>query len=122
MRLSFIQLSGFAANWRRMKFTDEDLRALENAVAQRPDGPPVMSGTGGLRKIRFAPRSAGSGKSGGARACYAYFPEFGLVYFCAVYAKNDRASLSAAERGAFRRVLQSYQEYLRENAGRGRTP
>jgi hypothetical protein len=85
VKLSFIQLSAFSSNWARMKLTDEDLRALEAAIQDAPDGPPVMRGSAGLRKVRFAPASSSSGKSGGARACYAYLPEFGLVYLCAVF-------------------------------------
>ena len=67
MQLSFIQLSGFTSNWKRMKFTDMDLRALERALADAPDVSPVISGTGGLRKIRFAPVANAGGKSGPAR-------------------------------------------------------
>ena len=78
--LSFIQLSAFSKNWKRLGLTDDDLRVLESAIQNGPTTPPVMKGTGGLRKIRFAPLSHGGGKSGGARACYAYFPDFALVY------------------------------------------
>jgi hypothetical protein len=120
--LSFIQLSAFASNWRQMKLTDEDLRALESAIAEAPEAPPVMRGTGGLRKIRFAPESSGGGKSGGARACYAYFAEFGLVYLCAVFPKNAKANLSAAECEAYRKVLDSFHRYLREQRKKGWTP
>ena len=88
MHLSFIQLSAFSSNWKRMRLTDEDLSALESAIAETPDGPPVMRGTGGLRKVRFAPLRSSGGKSGGARACYVYFADFGLVYLCAAFAKN----------------------------------
>ena len=122
MQLSFVQLSGFNANWKRMKLTDEDLRALERAIADAPDASPVMSGTGGLRKIRFAPVASAGGKSGGARVCYAHFAEFQLVYLCAVYPKNEKANLTAAERNAYRAVLESFRRYLRENWKKGLTP
>jgi hypothetical protein len=65
VRLSFIQLSAFAANWKRMKLSDDDLRSLEAAISDAPDRRPVMAGTGGLRKIRFAPEKSAAGKSGG---------------------------------------------------------
>jgi hypothetical protein len=90
VELSFIQLSAFASNWKRMKLGDDDLRSLESAIAEAPGRAPVMSGTGGLRKIRFATQF-GSGKSGGARVCYAYFADFHLVYLCAVFPKNEKA-------------------------------
>jgi hypothetical protein len=81
-----------------------------------------MSGTGGLRKIRFAGKKSSGGKSGGLRACYAYFSEFCLVYLCAVFAKNDKANLTAAEREAYRKVLEAFGRYLRENWKKGWTP
>ena len=105
-----------------MKLTDDHLRALESLIAAAPADPPVMRGTGGLRKIRFAPGTGNRGKSGGARACYAYFEEFGLVYLCAVFPKNDKANLSAAERAAYRSVLEAFHRYLRENWKKGWTP
>jgi len=123
VELSFIQLSAFASNWKRMKLADDDLRVLESAIATAaPDAPPVMRGTGGLRKIRFAPRRAGAGKSGGARACYAYFAEFGLVYLRAVFPKNEKANLTASESEAYRKVLESFRRYLREHGKKGLTP
>ena len=33
MHLTFIQLSGFVAEWRHFRLSDEDLRALENLTA-----------------------------------------------------------------------------------------
>ena len=104
-----------------MKLTDEDLAALESAIADAPDNPPVR-GTGGLRKIRFAPHSSSGGKSGGARACYVHFADHGLVYLCAVFAKNDKVNLTAAEREAYRKLLESFRRYLREHRSEGRTP
>ena len=121
--VSLIQLSAFASNWKRLKLNDDDLRALESAILADPAGPPVMKGTGGLRKIRFVPAAKGAGKSGGARACYAYFPEFGLVYLCAVFVKNAKANLTAAEAATYKALLQQFAQYLRRNFRReGITP
>ena len=117
-----IQLSAFAANWKGLGLTDEDLRALESAIQVNPAGPPVMAGTGGLRKTRFAAGRSSGGKSGGARACYAYFPEYGLVYLCAVFPKNEKASLTPAERNEYRKVLEAFARYLRASWRKGWTP
>jgi hypothetical protein len=81
-----------------------------------------MRGSGGLRKIRFSPAATSGGKSGGARACYAYFPEFGLVYLCAVFPKSAKANLSAHECDEYRKVLDAFRRYLRENWKKGVTP
>lgn len=122
MRLSFIQLEVFRANWKRLKLTEDDLRALEMAIMFHPAGPPVMRGTGGLRKIRFSPSASSGGKSGGARACYAYFAPYDLVYLCMVFAKNEQTNLSAADRGWARRLIVELERRLREASGEGRTP
>jgi len=121
--LSLIQLPAFSANWKRLKLSDDDLRTIESAILADPEGPPVMKGTGGLRKIRFAPAASGAGKSGGARACYAYFPEFGLIYLCAVFPKKDKANLTDAEAAAYKEILRRFAQYLRANfKQRGVTP
>ncbi len=65
MRISFIQLTAFRTNWHRLRMTDEDLQELELPILDNPTGPPVMSGSGGLRKIRFAP----TGPTTGRRLC-----------------------------------------------------
>ena len=117
--LSLIQLTAFRANWQRLGLTDVDLQALEAAILS---GPPVMRGTGGLRKIRLAGARRAGGKSGGTRVCYAYFPPFGLVYLCAVFPKNEKANLTDTERNAYRQVLARFDQYLRERHQTGRTP
>ena|SRR5437868_3133604 len=121
--LSFIQLSAFARNWKQLKLSDDDLRDLEKSIQANPTAPPVMKGAGGLRKIRLSPGSSSSGKSGGVRVCYAYFAEFGLVYLCAVFAKNDKANLSKAESTAYTDLLQRFDQYLRRQfKSKGITP
>jgi hypothetical protein len=122
MRLSFIQLTAFRVNWKRLRMTDADLRALESAILQDPLAPPVMSGTGGLRKLRFSGGNSPGGKSGGVRVCYAYFLAFGLIYLCAVYPKNEKANLTNRERNAYRQLLAEFERYLREYFGKGWTP
>jgi RelE toxin of RelEB toxin-antitoxin system len=122
MRLSFIQLTVFRINWKRLGMSDGDLRALEAAILEDPFRPPVMSGTGGLRKIRLAAEHSSGGKSGGVRVCYAYFREYGIVYLCAVFPKNEKANLSSQEKNAYRQVLADFARYLSKYFEKGWTP
>jgi hypothetical protein len=122
MRLSFIQLTAFRVNWKRLGMNDQDLRALETAILEDPSRPPVISGTGGLRKIRFSGQRSSSGKSGGVRVCYAYLREFDLIYLCAVFPKNEKANLSGQEKNAYRKTLADFERYLSEHFGKGWTP
>ncbi len=71
MTATLIYASLFVSEWKRLRLPDEDLRYLERAIMARPNVGDVMAGTGGVRKLRFAPPSRSGGKSGGLRVCYA---------------------------------------------------
>jgi len=109
VRLTFIQPASFAADWSRLELTDDDLRALENAIMDRPHAGRLMVGTGGLRKTRFAPPSRHIGKSGAMRVGYLWLPEAARVYLLIIFPKNEKENLSAAERRYFHKWI----EYIR---------
>jgi hypothetical protein len=122
VQLSFIPLAIFRVSWDRLGMSDADLQAFEGLILKDPARPPVMAGTGGLRKIRFAKANSAAGKSGGVRVCYALFREHDLVYFCSVFAKSDAANLTAAQKKAYREVLADLSRLLDEHSKRGWTP
>ena len=49
-----IELPGFTRAWASLGLSDDDLTTLQTAILDGPNRHPVVSGTGGLRKIRFA--------------------------------------------------------------------
>jgi hypothetical protein len=117
MQLTFVQLRVFTADFVDLGLRDEDLRALEAELLDRPDAGRTISGTGGLRKIRFAPRSWRRGKSGATRVCYAWFPEADAIYFFTIYTKQEMDNLSAADKAYYRKVMESYRRWLRGHRG-----
>jgi hypothetical protein len=66
---------------------------------------PVVPGTGGVRKARWA--REGKGKSGGVRVIYYYFFRDSEVYMLAIYAKNEQADVSAADKKAARKFVEA---------------
>jgi hypothetical protein len=106
MQLTFVQLARFAARWTRLKLTDEDLRALEQLLLRDPNAGAAVAGTGGLRKVRFAPPSRNVGKSGAFRVGYAYFRTAEAVYLLAIFPKNEQANLTAAEKAEARKLIE----------------
>jgi hypothetical protein len=94
----FVELPGFTRAWAALGLNDGDLSALQVAILEGPERHPVVTGTGGLRKIRFARPRGGRGKSGAYRVSYACFLEEGVVVLAMVYAKNEQAELTAAQR------------------------
>ena len=56
----------------------------------------MIPGTGGLRKVRIG--RGGIGKRGGARVVYYYHDDQIPILLLALYAKNAKGDLSAAEK------------------------
>ena len=82
--------------------TDEERMALEFFIACAPEAHPVIPGSGGFRKARWA--RPGSGKSGGARVIYFFIASSGQVYMASIYEKSRRASLSHADINILKRT------------------
>jgi len=112
---TLIQLAGFKRLWESQKLADEDLQALELAIMRDPSAASVMQGTGGLRKIRFAPPSRGKGKSGSMRVGFVQFPEHGRIYLVTLFLKKDAENLNAADR----RTIKSMLTNLADAIGKG---
>jgi hypothetical protein len=64
-----------------------------------------MKGTGGLRKMRFAPSSANRGKSGAVRVCYVIFVAAASCYLLAIFPKNEQPNLSADDKKRWRKWI-----------------
>ena len=105
--LTFLHNAEFDRSWTSLGFDDEELFRLQKEIASDPEAGKVISGTGGLRKIRFA--RSGSGKSGGVRVCYAYFPGMGIILLACVFAKNAKANLTRQEKARFAELIAGIQ-------------
>lgn len=110
MRLTLIQLSSFVAKWSALKLTDQDLQSLESLLIADPEAGDVIPGTGGLRKLRFAPRTWHTGKRGAARVIYAYIARGEAIYLFTLYGKNQQSDLSTDEKKFFRQILRRLHE------------
>lgn len=118
--MRFVRFPAFSRDWERLGLDGDDLRLLELTILGDPTRPPVVQGTGGLRKIRYAGRGVAKGKSGANRVCYVLYPEFGTVALVAVFGKNEKADLSAADRRAVAKMVDAFRDELRDAARRGR--
>jgi hypothetical protein len=106
VRLTIIQLSTFVADWERLKYTDDDLRALEGLLLEDPERGAVMSGTGGLRKLRFAAPSRHTGKRGATRVGYAHFPAGDSAVLVVIFSKSEKSNLTPVERDEIKQLLE----------------
>jgi hypothetical protein len=104
MKMTFRQMPVFVSEWKRLRLPDEDLQALERQIMEHPESGAVMSGTGGVRKLRFAPPSRHSGKSGATRVCYAVLVDV-VCYLFLIFPKNERANLSAQDKAVLKKTM-----------------
>lgn len=105
--LTFIHTPEFDEEWDELGLDDEDLARLQSVILANSEAGDLIAGTGGLRKLRFAPE--GKGKSGGCRVCYASFPKYGIVILTLVYGKRAKADLTLADRKAIAGLLKQFE-------------
>lgn len=101
----FVEAAEFRNDWRDLGLTEDDLLELQVEITVAPTRHPVIAGTGGLRKMRFAPRRLKRGKSGAVRVCYAHFPAVNVVLLVIAYAKGEQDTISPAHKVAIRDYL-----------------
>lgn len=92
-------------------FSAEERAAIVAMVAGDPECGDLIQGTGGFRKVRVGRGSAG--KSSGARVIYILRNEGFPVFLVAVYAKNEKANLSKAERNELAKLADAIFEKYR---------
>ena len=97
------ELLGFAEDAEAAGMSAAELWRLIGRLVANPRAGDLIVGTGGARKVRMAGR--GKGRSGGFRVISYFAGEELPVFLVTVYAKGDRADLSAAERAEIKREL-----------------
>jgi mRNA-degrading endonuclease RelE of RelBE toxin-antitoxin system len=97
MRTAVVSLPGYEKAIAKLLSVDER-RNLENHLAENPEIHPVVSGTGGVRKARWA--RGISGKSGGIRVIYYFMSHRGTIYMMRAYAKSTQSTLTLPQEGS----------------------
>lgn len=110
--LHFIELTGFSDDWQHLGLDDDDLSRLQFALMEGAKNSPVIPGTGGLRKMRFAPAGWRVGKRGAIRVCFCWWEAFGIVLLITAYAKNEHSDLSPRAKRMFRKLIEVAEKEL----------
>lgn len=97
MKATFVELSPFS-KYREDYVSDDEYRALQQALMSNPEAGDVIKGTGGLRKVRFGDKRRGKGKRGGLRVIYYYWIHGLQFWMFTVYDKDEMDDLSKNER------------------------
>lgn len=86
--------------------SDEDYRGLQEALVNRPDAGDLISGSGGLRKIRW--RLEGTGKSGGVRVIYYWVVNDDHIRMLYVYPKGKQDNLTPAQLKQLKAIVERW--------------
>lgn len=113
MKRTFIEVPLFTKRWKEIGLSDEDLLALQIMLLKNPESGPVMEGTGGIRKVRFALENRG--KSGSVRVCYTDFAEYEVTYLITAFTKNEQANLSDEEKNVLKKLVKALLEETAKN-------
>ena len=79
----------------RQLLSDEEYRLLQAALVARPALGVLIKGSGGLRKVRWAP--AHKSKSGGVRVIYYWAVARDQILMLLIYSKTERDDLTPAQ-------------------------
>jgi len=83
---------------------DEEAKLeLITFLAANPEAGAIMTGTGGVRKVRWAREN--EGQSGGFRVIYYYYNENIPIFALKVYPKNVRDSLTQGEKNQLKKIV-----------------
>ena len=83
---------------------DEEERSdLVMFFGLNPEAGDVVPESSGVRKVRWA--AQGRGKRGGFRVIYYFHSETFPLFLLTIYAKNQRANLTKAERNEFKKLV-----------------
>lgn len=104
MKALFVELPAFERN-RASYLTDEALRGLQNAMLKNPEAGDVITGTGGLRKVRHGDATRGKGKRGGLRIIYYWWEPKRQFWLFTLYDKDELDDLSPKEKAALKTLL-----------------
>jgi len=85
--------------------TDDDYSDLQQELLANPKKGNTISGTGGLRKIRWSDSNRGKGKRGGTRIIYYFFDQGQQFWMFLIYDKDEMSDLTRDQKKMLRAAL-----------------
>ena len=110
---TFIEVPLFTRRWEEIGLDDNDLLALQIMLLKDPESGPIIEGTGGIRKVRFALKNRG--KRGCVRVCYTDFEEFEVTYLITAFTKKEQENLTQEEKNVLKKLVKSLKEEAAKN-------
>ena len=84
--------------------SESEVKELIDYLSDYPEAGDLITGTGGVRKLRWTRK--GMGKRGGSRVIYFYYTDLVPIFLLTIYAKNQKDDLSASEKCELKKILE----------------
>ena len=107
MKKTFVETKEFS-QWAGEHLSDFSLAELQRELLKDPDTGAVMTGCGGLRKLRLADPKRRKGKRGGIRVIYLHVADAEVIFLMDIYDKDEQADLSTEQKKVLKRLAESY--------------
>lgn len=104
MKITFTEGARFTERL-QSRLTDDEYRALQQALTDNPLAGALVKDCGGVRKVRWAEEGRGKGKRGGVRVIYYFVALDGEILMLAIYSKGESDDLTADDRKAIREYV-----------------
>lgn len=90
-------------------------RVIKDEILKDPSAGDIITGTGGVRKIRI-PKKGEKGKSGGYRVLYLDLPNMEIVYLILIFDKNVVANIPNSHKKQIKTLVEDLKnEWLKSN-------
>jgi len=99
----FVETSIFTKQIQKL-MSDEEYRALQVELVERPDSGAIIPQSGGLRKVRWSAK--GRGKRGGTRTIYYWAVKEDQILMLLIYPKNVQDNLTARQLKQLREIVE----------------
>ncbi len=109
--IKLIETSIFVQQIQRL-LSDEEYKTLRKYLKDNPDITPIIQGTGGARKMRWAKK--GRGKSGGIRVIYLYRSRQGDIFLLLAFSKSDQENLNHNQKKMIKMLIDKLKSTLGE--------
>ncbi len=111
MKRTFVYVENFDQNWKKQGLGAAEQRELELQLLTDPGQGDVITGTGGLRKMRFSPESEHQGKSGAYRIIYLDIQTSSHTILLLIYAKNQQGNLKPDQKRALKQLVDQLKSF-----------
>ena len=89
--------------------TDDEYRLLQNELTQNPEAGDIITGGGGVRKIRFA--AQGKGKRGGGRLIHYWLKSKDQTFMPTAYTKAKQTDLDPDQAAFFKTLVKELERH-----------